>query len=121
MLIPSIRERAAFSPDKFQGVPVARTSRSQTMLVCLEPEQAIPVHHPGIDLTLIVLEGRATLVSGDEALDDAGPGAVLHAEAGQARGIRARQRTLALVVVSPPSTEEDHREVFEHLKKGTWR
>jgi hypothetical protein len=61
------------------------------------------------------------LVSGEEELAQAGPGAVMIAQAGQARGIKADQRTMALVVVSPPPTPEDHREVAEHLSKGTWR
>ena len=60
-------------------------------------------------------------MAGDTDLEKAGPGAMLIAEAGQARGIRADQRTTMLVVVSPPPTDADHREVMEHFRKGTWR
>jgi len=121
MIAPSIRELAKFDATRFNAVTLAQTPHSKTMLVCLEPGQSIPVHRPGVDLTLLILEGQATLVAGDQELTAAGPGAVITATAGQPRGIKADQRTLALVIVAPPPTAEDHREVAEHLKKGTWR
>ena len=121
MIVSDIRERAAFEVERFNPVLLNQTQRSKTMLVCLEPGHAIPVHRPGSDLTLTLLEGRATLVCEDEELADAGPGATLVAEAHQSRGIRADERTLALVTVSPPPTEADHQEVFAHLQRGTWR
>jgi quercetin dioxygenase-like cupin family protein len=121
VIIPSIQALSAFEPARFHAQALAQTPHSKTMLVCLEPGQSIPVHHPRSDLTLLILEGQATLVSGEEELAQAGPGAVMIAQAGQARGIKADERTMALVVVSPPPTPEDHREVAEHLGKGTWR
>lgn len=121
MIIPSIVELKAFDPARFCAQTLAQTSHSKTMLVSLEPGQSIPVHHPGIDLTLVILEGHATLVAGEEEFKQAGAGAVIIAHAGQARGIRADTRTVALVIVSPPPTAQDHREVAEHLSKGTWR
>lgn len=121
MLIKSIREKATFGKDRFAAVTLVKTAKSDTKVVGLEPGQAIPVHHPGSDLTMVIIEGEATLVSGDGELTHAGPGAVLHAEAGKARGIRADKRTIALVVASPPPTQEDHRELAEHFAKGTWR
>lgn len=121
MIVANLKDKAVFDQEKFSGVPLAKTQQSKTMLVCFEPGQAIPVHHPEADLTLLVLEGKAHLVAGDDELAEAVPGALMCVEAGQARGILASQRTLALVVVSPPPTAEDHREVFEHLAKGTWR
>jgi quercetin dioxygenase-like cupin family protein len=121
VIVPSISELAVFDPTRFVAKTLAQTAHSKTMLVCLEPGQSIPVHRPGIDLTLVILEGLATLVAEDKELADAGAGAVLTVQAGQARGIKADQRTLALVVVSPPPTPQDHKEVAEHLSKGTWR
>ena len=121
MLISSIRDRAQFSPDRFTPVTLARTEHSDTKVVGLEAGQAIPVHHPSSDLTMIVLEGEATLVAGDEELAHAGPGAVLHAKAGDARGVHADKRTILVIVVSPPPTPADHRELAEHFAKGTWR
>lgn len=121
VIAQSIRDLAKFDPHRFNTVPLAQTPHSKTMLVCLEPGQSIPVHRPSVDLTLLIIEGRATLVAGDQELTAAGPGAVMTVQADQPRGIKADQRTLALVTVAPPPTAEDHREVAEHLKKGTWR
>lgn len=121
MLIESITEKAQFGQDHFQAVALARSAHAAVMVIGLEPGQAIPVHHPGSDVVITVVEGDATLVSGDETLAHAGAGAVLHALAGQARGLRANQRTVAIAVASPPPGPEDHREVEEHLARGTWR
>ena len=121
MIVPSIRELAAFDPQRFAAKLLAQTQHSKTMLVCLEPGQSIPVHHPHSDLTLVIPEGQAMLVSGEEEFAHAGAGAVMTAQAGEGRGIKADQRTLALVVVSPPPTPQDHREDAEHLSHGTWR
>jgi len=121
VIVKCISDKVQFNAEKFNAMLLAQTERSKTMLVCHEPGQAIPVHHPHADLTLFVLEGRAHLVAGDEELALAGPGAIMCVEAGQARGIRALERTVAVVVVSPPPTAEDHREVAAHLAKGTWR
>ncbi|MGH2926884.1 MAG: hypothetical protein ACRDL8_01630 [Solirubrobacteraceae bacterium] len=121
MLIESIRARAQFGGQHFTPVTLVRTEHSDTKVVGLEAGQAIPVHHPRSDLTMVVIEGEATLVSGDEELAHAGPGAVLHAKAGEARGIHADQRTILLIVASPPPTPADHRELAEHFAHGTWR
>ncbi|HEX7380808.1 MAG TPA: hypothetical protein VF265_01505 [Nevskiaceae bacterium] len=121
MLIKSVRDRAEFGQPHFNAVTLARTPHSDTKVVALEAGQAIPVHHPGSDLTMVILEGEATLVAGDEELAHAGPGAMLHAAAGQARGIHADKRTVCLIVASPPPTPADHRELAEHFAKGTWR
>lgn len=121
MLIKSIREKAQFGKEHFQPVTLDKTDKSDAKVVALEPGQAIPVHHPKSDLTMVVIEGEATLVSGDEELTHAGPGAVLHSKAGEARGIHADKRTIVVVVASPPPSQEDHREIAEHFAKGTWR
>lgn len=121
MLIESIRALAQFSPDHFTPVTLARTEHSDMKVVGLEAGQAIPVHHPSSDLTMVVIEGDVTLVAGDEELAHAGPGAVLHAKAGEARGVHANARTILVITASPPPTPADHRELAEHFAKGTWR
>lgn len=121
MLVSSAQEKAQFGSDHFQAIPIARTEHSATMIIGLEPGQAIPVHHPGSDVTITIVEGEATLVSGNDELQHVGPGGVLHAAAGQARGLRADKRTVAVAVACPPPTPEDHKEVAEHFAKGTWR
>jgi len=121
MLIESIRTLAQFGDEHFTPVTLDRTEYSDMKVVGLEAGQAIPVHHPGSDLTMVVIEGEATLVADDEELAHAGPGAVLRARAGEARGIHADVRTIVVVVASPPPTQADHRELAEHFARGTWR
>lgn len=121
MLVESIKEKAQFNASHFSATPLAKTEHSAVMVVGLEAGQAIPVHHPGTDVTIIVIEGQLTLVSGDDQLENAGPGAVLHSKAGQARGIHASTKSVVVAVASPPPTPADHKEVQEHLAKGTWR
>lgn len=121
MINAAARALAQFSSERFTPVVLNQTEHSLTMVVGLEAGQAIPVHHPGTDLTMVIIEGQATLVSGDEELKQAGPGAVMTANGSAARGIRADERTIVLVVASPPPTQADHSEVMAHLQNGTWR
>ncbi|HEX7388253.1 MAG TPA: hypothetical protein VF285_13400 [Castellaniella sp.] len=121
MLIQSVKEKVRFGKEHFEATPLMKNEKCAVMVIGLEAGQAIPVHHPGSDVVITILEGQATLVSGDQDLEHAGPGALLHAAAGQARGLRADQRTIALAVACPPPSGDDHREVAEHFAKGTWR
>ena len=47
-IIAQVRDKAAFRGERFNGVPLNQTSQSKTMLVCLEPGQAI-VHQSRFD------------------------------------------------------------------------
>ena len=80
---------------------VASGSHMKAVLTCLEPGQFIPVHHPGIDMLLIVPEGEGEVVSGDRQ-EAAHPETVISAPADEARGVRAETRLIVLHVVSPP-------------------
>jgi hypothetical protein len=46
---------------------------------------------------------------------------VIFVPAGEARGLRAETRLVALHVVGPPPTEKDHFEVMAKLKDGKWQ
>ena len=118
--LASYRTVASCSPDRFHTVPVGQTGRARALLVCLEPGQFIPVHHPGVDLALAVLEGEGRLVAGDRE-EEARAGTVAFVPAGEARGMVATTRLTALTVVSPPPAETDHIEVAEGLRRGRWR
>ncbi|MHB8731143.1 MAG: cupin domain-containing protein [bacterium] len=120
MLLRSYRAAAAFTPECFNPVPVAQSERAKVLLVCLEPGQFIPVHRPGVDLTIAVLEGEGTLVVGDRE-EAIGPGAVACAPARTARGLKAATRLIVLNVVTPPPTDADHAEVAAGLRRGCWR
>lgn len=118
--LTSYQMAASFSPDRFNAVPVGATSRVRVLLVCLEPGQFIPVHRPGVDLTIVVLEGEGRLVAGDHE-EDVHPGAMAVVPAGEVRGFLATARLVALTVVTPPPTEQDHAEVAAGLQRGRWR
>ena len=120
ILLSSYREAVSFKPEKFNPVAIAGSSRVKVVLTCLEPGQFIPVHRPGVDMLLLVLEGEGQLVAGDREAA-AGPGTIAFAPAGEARGLRAVTRLVALHVVSPPPTEADHVEVAARLKQGVWK
>jgi quercetin dioxygenase-like cupin family protein len=108
-ILASYRSAVAFRQDRFQPVVLAETERIRVLLLCLEPGQAIPVHRPGIDLTLVVLEGDGMMTTGDRE-DPISSGTVVVVPAGTARGLRATGRLVALAVASPPPTAADHIE-----------
>ena len=120
VLLSSYREAVAFRPEKFNPVVVAGSSHLKAVLTCLEPGQFIPVHRPGVDMLLVVLEGEGRLVAGDRE-EAARPGTMVFVPAGEARGLKAETRIVALHVVSPPPTEADHVEVVARLKQEDWR
>lgn len=121
-LITDYRDRVRFEPERFTPVPLGESPRTRALLVCLEPGQFIPIHEPGVDVTFVVLEGRGVMAAGAEEAA-VGPGAVSFVPAGEARGLRASgpERLVALHVVSPPPTAEDHGAVMEGLRRGSWR
>lgn len=120
VVVPSYRTLAAFQPGRFNPVAVAASDRVRVLLVCLEPGQFIPVHRPGVDLAIVVLEGDGRLVA-DEREEAVAAGAVALVPAGAPRGLIAVSRLVALTVVTPPPTDEDHAEVMAGLRRGRWR
>ena len=119
-ILGSYRDQVAFRPEKFNPALVAAGSHMKAVLTYLEPGQFIPVHRPGVDMTLVVLEGDGQVVAGD-VQQAVHPGAVIFVPAGEARGVKAATRLVALHVVSPPPTEQDHFEVMAKLKQGKWQ
>ena len=119
-VLASYRDAVTFRPKRFNPVLVAAGAHMKAVLTCLEPGQFIPVHTPGVDMALLVLEGDGQIVAGDvqEAIH---PGAVVFVPAREARGVKAETRLVALHLVSPPPTEKDHFEVMPKLKQGNWQ
>ena len=120
VLLNSYREAVSFRPEKFNPIMIAGSSHIKAVLTCLEPGQFIPVHRPGVDMLLLVLEGEGQLVAGDRE-EVAGAGTMVFVPAGEARGLKAATRLVALHVVSPPPTETDHVEVAARLRQGAWK
>jgi quercetin dioxygenase-like cupin family protein len=119
-ILSSYRDAVRFLPERFSPVAVAQTQRVKVVLTCFEPGQFIPVHSPGVDMALVILEGTGVVVAGDDEAS-VGPGAIVLVPAGDARGVKATTRLVAVHLVSPPTTESDHAEVQARLNKGAWR
>jgi quercetin dioxygenase-like cupin family protein len=113
----SYRDSIAFRPERFNPVPLAAGEYLKAVLICLEPGQFIPIHRPGVDMLLIVLEGEGGLIAGEQR-GAASPGTVVFVPAGEERAVKATSRLVALHVVSPPPTGKDHAEVMARLKQG---
>ena len=110
----------SFQPQKFNPVVVAENERVKVILACFEPGQFIPVHQPGVDLTVAVVEGSGT-IHADGQEQAIGPGTLAFIPAGEARGIKATTRLVLLHVVSPPPTDTDHVQVMAGLQRGAWK
>lgn len=118
-ILSSYRDAVAFRPERFNPVLLAAGAHMKAVLTCLEAGQYIPVHKPGVDMLLIVLEGNGQIAAGS-AREIVQPGSVIFVPAGEDRGLKAENRLVALHVVSPPPTDKDHVEVMAKLKQGTW-
>lgn len=119
-MLHSYQDVIAYRPQRFNPQVLAENERVKVILACFEPGQFIPVHRPGVDLTLVVLEGEGEVVAGEHETH-VGPGAIAFVPAGEARGIRAGTRLVILHVVTPPPTDADHTEVMAGLQRGIWR
>jgi quercetin dioxygenase-like cupin family protein len=120
VLLSSYLDRAAFAKDRFNPVVLSGNERVRIVLVCCEAGQFIPVHQPGVDLTFVILEGEGRLVAGAQE-EHVRAGAIAFIPAGEARGLKAETRLVALHVVTPPPTAADHAGVADMLKRGVWK
>jgi quercetin dioxygenase-like cupin family protein len=119
-IVHHYRDAARFQAGRFTPVELGQTERVKAVLTCFEPDQFIPVHSPGVDMALVVLEGEGTIVAGDQETE-IGPGTIAIVPAGSARGVKARTRLIAVHLVAPPPTETDHTDVQAKLRQGSWR
>ncbi len=120
IFLSSYQEAETFRPERFNPIVIAENERVKVIEACFEPGQFIPVHQPGVDLTLAVLEGTGSLVAGERE-EPITPGAVAFIPAGEARGIKAKTRLILLHVVTPPPTDVDHIQVDSGLQRGAWQ
>ena len=120
IVLTSYQQAAAFTEQRLNPVALTENERVKVILACFEPGQFIPVHQPGVDLTLTILEGEALVVAGEQETR-LGPGSLVFVSAGETRGIKAETRLVILHVVTPPPTFEDHSAVMAGLKRGSWR
>ena len=119
-ILRNYHEAVRFGVERFSPVVVAQTERMKVVLTCFEPDPFIPVHSPEVDMALVIVEGNGLVMSG-EAEERVGAGAMVVVPAGEARGVRAICRLVAVHVVSPPPSESDHAAVQTGLQQGVWR
>jgi len=112
--------RARFRPDRFAPQVLAQTTHMKVVYACFMPGQFIPVHAPGIDLVLLILEGRgACQVGAEERPVEAGD--LVWIPAGEKRGVRADTQMTVLHVVAPLPGDADHSEVQAGIERGNWK
>lgn len=67
MQIKWLEENVRFDPEKPVRQFLFSTPKGNTVLVCLEPGQSLPLHeHKGSEEVITVLEGEGEVVVGDE-------------------------------------------------------
>lgn len=99
---------AQFDPDGPSPQRLYGSDRHVVLLVALEDGQALAPHAPEVDLTLVVTAGVGELLT-DTGVRPIEAGDVANVPAGATRSVRARGgRLIAVAVVSPPPTAEDH-------------
>jgi quercetin dioxygenase-like cupin family protein len=108
---------AAFAAEHIVQKKVAQTDQMEVQLVCLDTGQFYPVHAPASDTVLIVWEGRADLILGDQSTHMA-TGHIVTVPRGVRRGFQARTKLIVFMVHSPPLTEAERTEVERLLQRG---
>jgi len=99
-----IEEVKQFLPDQIPFIVLFSTERSETSVMCLEPEQATPRSvHETSDQVLYVVEGQCTLLVGDQEVE-AMAGTVALVPAGWEHQVQntGGERLTVLSVHAPP-------------------
>jgi quercetin dioxygenase-like cupin family protein len=116
----SFDDERGYDDEMFSACTFHADDAQKTVLSYFEPGQFIPVHAPDSTLTVVVQQGGGVVRDGDDE-HDVKVGDVVVVPAGVERGVRADNEGLeALLVTSPPPTEDDHEKVHEGLSKGVF-
>ncbi len=107
----------SFNEDRFNPKAVYESDEIKVILAYFKQGQFIPVHTPGIDVVLCILEGKAEVVAGKERII-AGEKDLIIVPKGEKRGVRALTELTVLHIVQPPPSEEDHIEVHTKIAQG---
>ena len=110
-------ELKSFNEDRFAPNPVYQSDGMKVVLAYFKKGQFIPVHAPGVELVLYIIEGEAEVVTGDERVR-AVKGDLIVIPKGINRGVKALTELSILHVVQPPPSAEDHNEVHAKLAEG---
>ena len=111
------KELKSFGETNFAPNVVYQSTDIKVVLAYFKAGQFIPVHTPAVDLILVILEGEAEVVAGDERLT-ARQNDLIVIPKGAKRGIKALTELTILHVVQPPPAAKDHNEVHAKLAQG---
>jgi quercetin dioxygenase-like cupin family protein len=107
----------SFNDKRFNPKAIYQTDEIKVILAYFKAGQFIPVHTPGVDVILCILEGEAEVVAGEEKII-AKQNDLIIVPKGIKRGVKALTELSVLHVVQPPPSEEDHKEVHEKIGAG---
>lgn len=107
----------SFNEMKFNPKTIYQTDQIRVILAYFKTGQFIPVHAPGIDVILCVLDGEAEVAAGEERFQ-AKANDLIIVPKGVKRGVKALTELTVLHVVQPPPSEEDHKEVHQKMALG---
>lgn len=110
-------ELKSFNEERFNPKVIYQSREIKVIVAYFKEGQFIPVHTPGVDLVLCILDGKAEVVAGDERMV-AGEKDIIIVPQGVKRGIKALTELTVLHIVQPPPSEEDHEEVHRKIAQG---
>lgn len=110
-------ELRSFNEERFHPRIIYQTEAVKVILVYFKEGQFIPVHTPGVDVILCILDGRAEVVTGEDRMV-AGEKDIIIVPRGVKRGVKALTELAVLHIVQPPPSEEDHEEVGRKIAQG---
>ena len=112
-------ELKSFGEDRFAPNPVYQSDGMKVVLAYFKAGQFIPVHSPGVELVLYIIEGEAEVVTGDERVRAVKDDLIIIPK-GVKRGVKALTELSILHVVQPPPSAQDHNEVHAKLAEGQY-
>ncbi len=113
----NMKELKSFDERKFNPKVLYQTDNIKVIAAYFKPGQFIPVHTPGVDVVICVLEGDAEIVAGEEKFV-AKKNDLIVVPKGIKRGVKALTELSLLHVVQPAPSEKDHIEVHQKIATG---
>jgi quercetin dioxygenase-like cupin family protein len=110
-------ELKSFNEERFNPRVIYQSNEIKVILAYFKEGQFIPVHTPGVDVVLCILDGRAEVVTGEDRMV-AGEKDIIIVPEGVKRGVKALTELTVLHIVQPPPSEEDHEEVHKKIAQG---
>lgn len=110
----NVDELKSFDEKKFNPKSVYQTGDIKVIIAYFKKGQFIPVHTPGVDVVLYILDGEAQVVAGEKRLT-VKKGDLIVVPKGVRRGVKALTELSVLHVVQPLPSEEEHKEVHQKL------